>query len=175
MVLLVELWVCLPFYTSWLFVLRMQLGRNELLQNTGKNSHTTEYHRNAHCFASCHGNTCKWLLVLFCLLIRWILLEELGGKKKDESHLKMRVSLFKAASSKDPFSAHNYTQFQKYRRADGGGTNKLTIFPEHFTLTKTLNVIVPNSSLQCYNYVVLPASSSKSEDRTDFERAKQLS
>lgn len=83
----------------------------------------------------------------------------------------MRVNLFKAASSKDPFSAHNYTQFQKYRRPDGGGTNKLTIFPEHFTLTKTLTVIVPNS-WQCYNCVVLPALSSKSEDRIGFERAK---
>lgn len=162
-------WVMdLSFYTSWLY---WKCSCVELTSCRILVSPNTECNRNAHCFASCPGNTYKWLLVLFCLLIRWILLEELGGKKKDESHLKMRVSLFKAASSKDPFSAHNYTQFQKYRRTDGGGTKTYYLSRTFYSYQNT--VIVPNS-WQCYNYVVLPALSSKSEDRIDFERAKWL-
>lgn len=47
------------------------------------------------------------------------------------------MNLFKAASFKNPFAVHNYTQFQKCRRADGGYMNKLTIFPEQFFLIKT--------------------------------------
>lgn len=52
--------------------------------------------------------------------------------------------------------------------------NRLTICPEHFSLTKTVHSVLPYSFWQGYSYIVLPVFSNKSEDKTDLERAVEL-
>lgn len=52
--------------------------------------------------------------------------------------------------------------------------SKLTICPERFSLAETLDSILPNSSWQGYNCIVLLVFGKKSEARTDFERAMEL-
>jgi len=52
--------------------------------------------------------------------------------------------------------------------------NKLTIFPEHFSLTEMFHIVLPHFSWQGYNHIVLLVFSEKLEDRSDFERVMEL-